>query len=452
MDAAGLYEKNRRYLWNPFTQMKDYLEQDPVIIERGQGRKLIDVNGREYWDGVSSLWLNVHGHRVPELDEALRSQLDRIAHATLLGQANVPAILLAERLVHITPPGLTKVFFSDSGAEAVEIALKMAFQFWQNQGVIQKTKFVTMREGYHGDTIGAVSVGAIDLFHARYAPLLFPSFKIPYPNSYRNPYPDFPDNPVAGALAAVEALFRESAGEIAGLIVEPVQGAGGMIPAPAGFLKGLRELCSAYDVLLIVDEVATGFGRTGRMFACDHEGVSPDIMAVGKGLTGGYLPVAATLATDHVYDAFYGEFDEQKALYHGHSYTGNPLGCNVALANLDLMERNRLVTHVAELAEDLAVWLEDLRQHPHVGDIRQKGFMVGIELVADHATKTPFPWQQRVGWKVCRRCRGLGMLLRPLGDVVVFMPPLATTREELREMVDILKQAVFDVLPAVRST
>ncbi|MBX5436291.1 MAG: adenosylmethionine--8-amino-7-oxononanoate transaminase [Alicyclobacillaceae bacterium] len=445
---ADLLEKNRRHLWNPFTQMKDYLEHEPVIIERGEGRRLIDVRGRAYWDGVSSLWLNVHGHRVPEIDDAIRGQLDLIAHATLLGQANVPAVLLAERLAGIAPPGLTKVFFSDSGAEAVEIALKMAFQYWQNRGVAGKEKFVTMQEGYHGDTIGAVSVGAIELFHARYAPLLFPSYKVPYPNAYRNPYLDHPADPASGALAALEALLRERAGEIAAVIVEPVQGAGGMVPAPSGFLRGLRELCRRYGVLLIVDEVATGFGRTGRMFACEHEGVSPDILTVGKGITGGYLPVAATLATDEVYDAFYGEFEEYKALYHGHSYTGNPLGCAAALANLDLMERTRLVEEVAAKSQVLAGWLGELAHHPHVGDVRQAGFMVGVELVADKASKAPFPPGDRYGWKVCWRCRDLGMLLRPLGDVVVFMPPLASTLDELAEMVRILKQALCDVLPA----
>jgi adenosylmethionine-8-amino-7-oxononanoate transaminase len=441
-----LIEKNRRYLWNPFTQMKDYLDHDPVIIERGEGRKLVDVTGRMYWDGVSSLWLNVHGHRVPELDAAIRDQLERIAHSTLLGQANIPAILLAERLVQLAPKGLNKVFFSDSGAEAVEIALKMAFQYWQNRGISGKTKFVTMTEGYHGDTIGAVSVGAVELFHARYAPLLFPSYKIPFPNAYRNPYPAHPNQPAQGALEAVETLFRRSAGEIAALIVEPVQGAGGMVPAPPGFLRGLKTLCSEYGVLFIVDEVATGFGRTGRMFACEYDGITPDIMTVGKGLTGGYLPVAATLATDDIYEAFYGEYEEFKALYHGHSYTGNQLGCAVALANLDLMERTGLVQHVARMAEAVAEWVEPLREHPHVGDIRQRGLMMGIELVADKATKAPFPVTYRAGWRVCRKARHLGMLLRPLGDVVVFMPPLASTHEELEEMTSILRRAVEEAL------
>ncbi len=420
--------------------MKDYFDHRPVVIARGEGRRLIDIDGNAYWDGVSSLWLNVHGHRVPELDDAIRRQLEDIAHSTLLGQANVPAILLAERLAQIAPTGLTKVFFSDSGAEAVEIALKMAYQFWQNTEKCSKSKFVTMCDGYHGDTIGAVSVGDIAMFHARYAPLLFQSYKIPFPNSYRNPYTS--SDPAFGALHAVEELFQREADQIAALIVEPVQGAGGIVPAPKGFLKGLRALCDTYDVLLIVDEVATGFGRTGRMWACEHDGVSPDILTIGKGLTGGYLPVAATLATERIYTAFYGEYEEFKALYHGHSYTGNQLGCACALANLDLIERNRIIDHVAQLARVVSTRLNALRDHPHVGDIRQAGLMIGIELVEDRETKRPFPLTTRAGWRVCWQARELGMLLRPLGDVVVFMPPLASTVDEIQEMTSILCEAV----------
>ncbi|WP_304458573.1 adenosylmethionine--8-amino-7-oxononanoate transaminase [Alicyclobacillus sendaiensis] len=437
---GDLVEKNKKYLWNPFTQMKDYFDHHPVIIARGEGRRLIDVDGNVYWDGVSSLWLNVHGHRIPELDDAIRRQLEDIAHSTLLGQANVPAILLAERLAKIAPTGLTKVFFSDSGAEAVEIALKMAYQFWQNKGMCSKSKFVTMCDGYHGDTIGAVSVGDIEIFHARYAPLLFQTYKIPFPNSYRNPY--ISSDPALGALHAAEELFQREADQIAALIVEPVQGAGGIVPAPKGFLKGLRALCDAYNVLLIVDEVATGFARTGRMWACEHDGVSPDILTIGKGLTGGYLPVAATLTTERIYAAFYGEYEEFKALYHGHSYTGNQLGCACALANLDLIEKNRLIDHVRQVAHIVSMRLNALRDHPNVGDIRQAGLMIGIELVEDRETKRPFPLTTRAGWRVCWKARELGMLLRPLGDVVVFMPPLASTVDEIQEMTSILCDAV----------
>ena len=440
-----LSEKNRKYMWNPFTQMKEYLADKPVIIESGDGRRLRDVNGKEYWDGVSSVWLNVHGHRVPELDDAIREQLDKIAHSTLLGMANVPAILLAEKLIEIAPKGLGKVFFSDSGAESVEIALKMAFQYWKNLGIDGKNTFVTMREGYHGDTVGAVSVGAIDVFHQVYAPLLFPSIKVPFPNVYRNPFGDTEEVVKDGSLQTVKEVFQQHGDEIAAMIVEPMQGAGGMVPMPRGYLRELRALCSEFNILLIVDEVATGFGRTGKMFACEHEGVTPDILTVAKGITGGYLPIAATLTTNEIYDSFYADYDEYKTLYHGHSYTGNQLGCAVALANLELFERNQIVAEVERKAEQLAEDLEAFRNLSHVGDVRQRGLMIGIELVADKRTKQPYPPNERMGVRVARRCRDLGLLLRPLTDVVVFMPPLASTMDELCEMTSILKRAITEI-------
>ncbi|GIM46874.1 adenosylmethionine-8-amino-7-oxononanoate aminotransferase [Collibacillus ludicampi] len=441
-----LAEKNKKYLWHPFTQMKDYLADDPVIIESGQGRKLRDVQGNEYWDGVSSIWLNVHGHRVPELDQAIRDQLDKIAHSTLLGQANVPAILLAEQLVAIAPEGLTKVFYSDSGAEAVEIAIKMAYQYWQHKGRPEKNKFLTMKEAYHGDTIGSVSVGAIELYHQAFSHLLFPTEKVPYPHTYRSPFGDTPEAVLKGSLQEVEKVLQEKAGTLAAVIVEPVvQGASGIIVMPDGYMKGLRELCTRYDVLLIADEVATGFGRTGKMFACEHDGITPDLMTVAKGITGGYLPVAATLTTEKIYEAFLGDFAEKKTFFHGHSYTGNQLGCAVALANLELFRKRDLVNDVARKSLYVQERLETFKEFTHVGDIRQKGLMIGIELVRDKVTKEPFAWEERIGVKVCRRARELGMLIRPLGNVVVFMPPLGSTREELDQMLDILYQAIHDV-------
>lgn len=308
-----LAEKNKAYVWHPFTQMKDYLEEDPVIIERGEGRKLYDVNGNEYWDGVSSIWLNVHGHQVPELDEAIREQLNKIAHSTMLGLANVPSILLAEKIIEVVPDGLKKVFYSDSGSTAVEIAIKMAFQYWQHKGKRKKQRFVTLKEAYHGDTIGAVSVGAIDLFHQVYSSLLFDAIKMPYPYTYRSPYGNNREEIVKSHLEEMEELLKEKHEEVAAIIVEPLmQGAGGMITMPKGYLKGLRDLCTKYNVLFITDEVATGFGRTGKMFACEHENVTPDILTAGKGLTGGYLPIAVTVTTDEIYNAFLGEYEEQK--------------------------------------------------------------------------------------------------------------------------------------------
>ncbi|MFZ5646163.1 MAG: adenosylmethionine--8-amino-7-oxononanoate transaminase [Bacillota bacterium] len=441
-----LAEKDKRYVWHPFTQMKDYLADDPVIVAGGQGRKLYDVLGNQYWDGVSSIWLNVHGHQVPELDRAIREQLGLIAHSTLLGMGNIPSILLAEQIIQIMPDGLAKVFYSDNGATSVEIAVKMAFQYWQHRGRPEKKRFITMNEAYHGDTIGAVSVGAIDLFHQAFSPLLFPAIKVPYPNVYRSEFSEDPGKVSEVHLRHLERALTDHADEVAAVIVEPiVQGAGGIIVMPEGFLRGMRDLCTRYNVLMIADEVATGFGRTGAMFACQHEGVTPDIMTAGKGITGGYLPLAVTVTTDEIYNAFLGDYEEKRTFFHGHSYTGNQLGCAVALANLDLFRKNDLVNEVARKSVSLSRRLRPLYNLPHVGDVRQKGFMTGIELVVDRNTKEPYPWAERIGVRVSRRARELGMLTRPLGNVIVFMPPLASTVEELDTMTDILYRAIADV-------
>lgn len=439
-----LIEKSKQYLWLPFTQMKDY-DQAPLIIESGQGIKLRDIEGNEYYDGFSSVWLNVHGHRKKELDEAIKRQLDKIAHSTLLGMTNVPATELAEKLVQISPEQLTRVFYSDSGAEAMEIALKMAYQYWQNINRPEKQKFIAMQNGYHGDTIGAVSVGSIQLYHQVYGPLMFESYKAPIPYVYRSESGD-PAQCRDECLERLEQLLIEHHHEIAALTIESmVQGAGGMIVMPEGFLAGVRALCTQYEVLMIVDEVATGFGRTGKMFACEHEGVQPDIMAVGKGITGGYLPIAATLTTEEIYNAFYDDYHKYKTLFHGHSYTGNQLGCAVALENIRLFEAEKLVEQVSEKADYLRLLLSEFHALDHVGDIRQLGFMCGIELVLSKETKEPFPAHQRIGYHVTLRMRELGMLTRPLGDVIVFMPPLVSSKEELKEMVAIMKKAIVEV-------
>jgi lysine--8-amino-7-oxononanoate aminotransferase len=441
---AELLEKNRRFLWNPFTQMQAYLAEEPVVIERGEGVKLIDVDGVEYYDGNSSLWVNVHGHNRPELNEAIVRQLERVAHSTLLGMANIPALELAERLVELSPARLGKVFLSDSGATAVEIGLKIAFAYWRRVGRPEKSLFVAFDNGYHGDTLGAMSVGGIDLFHSEFGPLLFPCERVTFPHAYR--FPGTEEECARASLVELERLFGEEARRIACLVVEPlVQAAAGMRTMPPGFLGELERLCREHDVLLLADEVATGFGRTGELFACEHEDVEPDVMTLGKGLTGGYLPVAATLVSDPIYEAFYGDFAELKALYHGHSFTGNQLGCAVALASLELFEQDRLVEHVQELSRLVGDELESVAQLPAVGDVRQRGLMVGIELVADRETKEPFDWRDRTGQRVCTRARELGLLTRPLGDVVVFMPPLASEAEDVEAMVSILRNAIAEV-------
>ncbi|WP_127530575.1 adenosylmethionine--8-amino-7-oxononanoate transaminase [Paenibacillus kobensis] len=443
-DYERLALLDQKHVWHPFTQMKQYNEESPLIIERGEGIRLFDLEGRSYFDGFSSVWLNVHGHNVPELNEALAAQMQRVAHSTLLGMANVPSIELAAQLAAISPAGLTKVFYSDSGATGVEIALKMAYQYWYNNGMPGKKSFITMKDAYHGDTIGAVSVGAIPLYHEVFRPLLFPSHTVPYPNGYR--HPDGPDGAMAETLSALESLLQEHGAGIAALIVEPVvQGASGIIVMPEGCLSAIAGLCRRYDVLLIADEVATGFGRTGRMFACGHENVAPDLMIVGKGLTGGYLPVAATLATERVYNAFYADYEEQKTFFHGHSFTGNPLGCAVALESLRLMRERSIVESVDAKGHFVAQRLSPLLDRPHIGDIRYKGLMLGIELVANKRTKEPYHWNERIGVLVARRARDLGMLTRPLGNVIVFIPPLVSTDSELADMADILSEAVIDV-------
>ncbi|MCS0653442.1 adenosylmethionine--8-amino-7-oxononanoate transaminase [Cytobacillus firmus] len=448
-EQANLLESSMKHLWLPFTQMKDY-EKDPLIIESGEGIILKDMNGKEYMDGYSSLWLNVHGHRKKELNEAIMEQLDLIAHSTLLGAANVPAIRLAEKLIEITPEKLQRVFYSDSGATSVEIAIKMAYQYWQNKGKHKKKKFVTLTNNYHGDTIGAISIGNVDLFHRVYGSLMFQTLKAPFPLQYRSPYSG--EEVKERALTELRAIFREHHEEIAAITLEPlIQGAGGMNVMPGGYLKGVAELCRKFNILLIVDEVATGFGRTGKMFAVEHEGVQPDIMTVAKGITGGYLPLAATLTTEEIYREFYGEYEEMKTFFHGHSYTGNQLGCAVALANLEIYEKENLVEQAAKKAEVIQSELAALNSLKHIGDIRQVGLMCGIELVQHKVTGKPFPWESRMGYHSTLEMRKRGMLTRPLGDVIVFMPPLASTDDQIRKMIQIMSDSIEAVTEKEKS-
>lgn len=434
---------DRRHLWHPFTPMKLWNDSDPLVIVAAEGMHLIDSEGNRYLDGVSSLWCNVHGHRVPEIDEAIRAQLGKVAHTTMLGLASEPAILLADRLMKIVPAGLTKVFYSDAGATATEVAFKLAAQYWHNVGRPEKNEFVGFAEAYHGDTVGAMSIGRIPAFHKPYFPMLFQAHFAPTPYVYR--HPKFPDAAAVGdsCLAELEAILKARSRQIAAICIEPiVQGAGGMIVQPGGFLRGVRELASRYDVLLIADEVATGFGRTGKMFACEHETVSPDLMCVAKGITGGYLPLAATFATQRIFDAFLGDPAEGKTFYHGHTYTGNPLACAAAAASLDLFESNHVIASVASKAQALSRMLDDLRSIPHVGDVRQKGLMVGIELVEDKRARRSFDPKRRMGAEVCMRIRKHGVILRPLGDVIVLMPPLAMGVDDLKKMVDSVREEV----------
>lgn len=437
---------DKKHLWHPFTQMKDWAEDSPMIISEGRGSFLKDIYGKWYIDGVSSLWVAVHGHRKREIDEAIKAQIDRISHSTLLGLTHPPAAELAGMLVKIAPKGLSRVFYSDNGSTSVEIALKMAFQYWQHKGNKRKTKFIFLNNSYHGDTIGAVSVGGIDLFHSIFSPLLFKSYKIPSPYCYRCEAGKVYPSCRLFCLKEAEKIIKKYQREIAALIIEPLmQGAGGMITSPPGYLKGIKKLCDSYGILMIADEVATGFGRTGKMFACEHEKVNPDILCLAKGVTGGYLPLAATMATKEIYGAFLGKYSELKTFFHGHTYTGNPLACAAAIANIKLFKKEKTLQKLQKKIDILKGELAKLSGLMHVGDIRQKGFMAGIELVKDKKTREPYPLKDKIGWRVCHAAREKGLIIRPLGNVVVIMPPLSISMQELKSLTRITGEAIVDV-------
>jgi adenosylmethionine-8-amino-7-oxononanoate aminotransferase len=430
---------DKRHIWHPFTHQKLWNADDPLVITAADGMYLIDSDGNRYLDGVSSLWCNVHGHRVPEIDAAIRAQLEKVAHTTMLGLTSEPAILLADRLMKIVPRTLKKIFYSDSGATATEVAFKLAAQYWHNIGRGEKCEFVGFAEAYHGDTFGAMSVGRTEAFHKPYFPMLFKTHFAPTPFVYHSETPNEPATVRDQCLAKLEEILQQHGSRIAAVCIEPiVQGAGGMIVQPDGFLRGVRALCDNYNVLMIADEVAVGFGRTGKMFACEHEDVEPDLMCVAKGITGGYLPLAATFATQKIYDAFLGDPWEGKTFFHGHTYTGNPLACAAALASLDLFERNHLIAATQKKTGRLADFLSSIKPHPLVGDIRQKGLMVGIEIVARKNGRVPFDPRRRIGAEICKNLRRHGVILRPLGDVIVMMPPLAMEEGQLKKIVDAL--------------
>ncbi len=417
---------DRRHLWHPFTQQLGWSQDEtPLIVDRAQGTNLYDRDGRAYIDGVSSLWCNVHGHRHPAIDAAITEQLGRVAHSTMLGLSHEPAIELAERLLAIVPDGLTRVFYSDSGSTAVEVAVKMAFQWCVQRGERQRTRFVCLENAYHGDTLGAVSVGGIDTFHSLYRPLLFDTWRTP-----------------AGDADHLEGLLAAHGDQVAAVVIEPlVQGAAGMLMQPDGYVRAVRELCDRFGVLLICDEVATGFGRTGAMFACELEGITPDLLCVGKGLTGGYLPLAATVSTEAIYEGFLGTPDSGRTFFHGHTFTGNPLACAAAIATLETFERERTMEAVGSKVELLRRLLaERVAALPAVAEIRQRGLMVGIELTASA--------EDRLGHQVTLAARRRGAVIRPLGDVIVLMPALAIADSDLSRLVEITAASIAEATGA----
>ena len=445
VDNETLVAWDKRYLWHPFTQMQDWLAEEPVIIERGEGCYLIDTAGNRYIDGVASMWTNVHGHNHPELNAALKTQVDKIAHTTLLGYSNIPAIELAKKLVELTPAGLNKVFYSDNGSTAVEIALKMVYQYWQHKGEPQRKLFIHFDKAYHGDTVGAMSVGGIDSFHTTFDSLLFEGIRVSPPETYRNANTA---NSVVKTqwLKAVESALSEHNGQVAGIILEPlIQGAGGMLISPQGFLNELSELAKQWETLLIVDEVMTGLGRTGKMWACEHEAVTPDLLCTAKGLAAGYLPLAATLTTDEVYNAFLGEYRNLKTFFHGHTFTGNPLACAVALENIAIFEREDLLSRLQPTIELFRNRLQEFYKLSHVGDVRMCGLAAGVELMKNPDTYMPYPFEKKIGIRVCKEALTRGAILRPLVNTIVLMPPLQISISELDTLFDIVYASIEKV-------
>jgi adenosylmethionine-8-amino-7-oxononanoate aminotransferase len=446
---ADIEKLDRKFVWHPFTQMSDWESERNILIERGEGVYLYDIHGNGYIDGVSSLWVNIHGHNNPELNEAVKEQLDKISHSTLLGLANVPSAILAEKLIEIAPKNLKKVFYSDSGSTSVEIAVKVAFQYFRQKGPAYKNKkkIIAATSAYHGDTLGSVSVGGIELFHSIYRPLLFETIRITYPYCYRCPFNL--KHPDCGLYCAKEAekIIEVHAEESCALIIEPMlQGASGMITMPAGYMKKIERACKDNGVLLILDEVATGFGRTGKMFAAFHEDISPDAMCVAKGITGGYLPMAATLFTQEIYDGFLGSYKDNKTFFHGHTYTGNQLASACALKSLELFKKNDLLNKIKPLITRFNGLLEDFRHLENVGDIRSIGLMAGIELVKDKGAKEPFEAEERIGHKVVLNARKRGAIIRPLGDVIVVMPPLVIDEKTLDTLMSIVYDSVKEAV------
>jgi adenosylmethionine-8-amino-7-oxononanoate transaminase len=468
-----LAELDHRYLWHPFTQMRDWLRHEPIMIASGSGATLRDVYGNEYLDANASIWTNLHGHGHRTINAAIRRQLGKVAHSSALGFGNEPASLLGAKLVHLAnavsrrpgrgercvPRRLERVFFSDDGSTAMEVALKLAYEFTRRAGRGTRPRFLSLSSAYHGDTVGAVSLGHIDLFHRAFSGLLFKSDVVPAPFCYRCPHnraqPERADArnyrqcqwECTSRLEAKFAARRQEGTPISALVVEPLmQGAAGMIPQPAGWLKRAAALVRAEGALLIADEVMTGFGRTGSLLACQAEGVQPDLLALAKGLTGGYLPMAATLTTGAIFDAFLGDYAECKTFFHGHSFTGNQLAAAAALASLELLERPGAALKRARLAGRLAEELQPLWALPNVGDIRQVGLVAGVELVRNWRTREPFEWRERAGIRVCDEMARRGVLTRPVGNVVVLMPPYCTTLAQVARMVRVLGESIDAVL------
>ena len=441
-------EKDLKYVWHPDTQMKQYEGKDfkPVLIEKGKGIYLYDADGNEYIDGVSSWWVNTLGHSNEKLNKILTEQAEKIEHVLLADFTHKPAIELAEKLIKLAGEPFSKVFYSDDGSTAVEVALKMAYQYWYQNGKPEKKYFVSMTDSYHGDTLGSVSVGGIDIYKKIFSPLVFDTIKVCAPFCYRCPKGRKSGNCTLNCIEEVENLFEQRNGEIAAIIVEPlVQGAAGMRMYPAEYLTKLRELCDRYDILLIDDEVAMAFGRTGKYFAFEHAGIKPDIFCVAKGITAGYIPLAATITTNKIYNAFYDDFSTLKTFYHGHSFTGNPVACAIAVENLKIMEQEKIIDNLQPKIKKLKSCLEKFKTLEHAGDIRHTGMIGAVEMVKDKNTKEPYDFKERMGHRVFLEALKNGAILRPIGNVIYFMPPLIITEQEIEKLTDIAYSAIKKV-------
>ena len=446
---VDLLELDRRYVWHPYTQMKDFEKDNPLFVDRADGVFLFDAQGRRYYDTISSWWCILHGHNHPRIKAAVRDQLDRLEHVHFASTTHEGAIRLAEKLVALTPDGLSRVFYSDNGSTACEVAIKMSFQYWKHMGETRREGFVSIERGYHGDTIGAMSLGGVPKFKGPFDALTFDSYRIPSPYCYRCSYSNRlpgqlpnhqitkPPNCYFECLGPLEKLLADKGKEIAGIILEPLlQAAGGMIVYPVEYLKRLAELVSHYRVHLILDEVATGFGRTGRMFALEHAGISPDFLCLSKGLTAGYMPMAATITTDDVYNAFYADYKEGRTFFHGHTFTGNPLASAAALASLEIFEQEKVLNRLQDKINTLQSGMKRFEELPWVGDVRGIGMVAAVELVRDRRTRTPFLSEKRVGWMIYKEGLKKGLILRPLGDIVYLFLPLSVTVDQIEDILD----------------
>lgn len=440
---ADWMQRDLAVLWHPCTQMKDHERLPVVPIRRGEGVWLEDFEGKRYLDAVSSWWVNVFGHANPRINQRIKDQVEQLEHVILAGFSHQPVIELSERLVKLTPKGLDRVFYADNGSSGIEVALKMSYHFWRNQGLERKKRFVTLTNSYHGETVAAMSVGDVALFTETYKSLLMDTLKVPTPDCYLRPEGVSWEAHSRAMFAHMEQTLAEHHEEVAAVIVEPlIQGAGGMRMYHPIYLTLLREACDRYGVHLIHDEIAVGFGRTGTMFACEQAGIAPDFLVLSKALTGGYLPMAAVLTSEVVYQGFYDDYQTLRAFLHSHTYTGNPLACAAALATLDIFEQDKVIEANRALAARMASATTHLADHAHVAEIRQTGMVLAMEMVQDKASRTPYPWQERRGLKVFQHALERGALLRPLGNVVYFLPPYVITPEEINFLAEVASEGI----------